>query len=615
MVAAVHSFTANTYEEARNQRLEENKRKFQDLGISNISKTLTHLTASPNKSQQRVSRPKAKNTCFDLEPRRSSRQRNPIQSYRDDVDVGLPTLRKGSRKTSSSWGSYLARPIEEVRAASYEERSAAFKAAEKLQENLQTENPTFVKSMVRSHVYSCFWLGLPSKFCEDHLSKMGSEMVLEDEDGNEYDAVYIGKRAGLSGGWRGFALEHKLDDGDALVFELTEPARFKIYIVKAYPMPSLECFKNNVDKEEITSAEKTSKAAMKTDSESNQKRRSKRGIVPEMDESQTSPDSEPNQKRRSKRGTVPAMVDTKTSPDSESIQKRRSERGVVPVMEDSKTSPVLEPNQRRRSKRGMVPEMDDTKTFPDSESIQKRRSERGVVPVMEDSKTSPVLEPNQRRRSKRGMVPEMDDTKTSPDSEPNQKRRSKRGTVPAMVDTKTSQDSESIQKLRSERGVVPVMEDSKTSPVLEPNQRRRSKRGMVPEMDDTKTSPDSESNQKQRSKRGIVPEMDDTKTTPKVLPDSPKGQEIEQEVSPMKKNEVAPKQITKKAKANRVRSTENPEGCEVQEASTESPEGCEVKQEASTTEMDSRVVKDEKECVARKPRKRVVKERLFRKRV
>ncbi|PQQ05982.1 titin homolog isoform X2 [Prunus yedoensis var. nudiflora] len=298
MVAAVDSFTANTYEEARNQRLEENKRKFQDLGISNISKTLTHLTASPNKSQfvslwwyratATCFKTKAKNTCFDLEPRRSSRQRNPIQSYRDDVDIGLPTLRKGSRKTSSSWGSYLARPIEEVRAASYEERSAAFKAAEKLQENLQTENPSFVKSMVRSHVYSCFWLGLPSKFCEDHLSKSGSEMVLEDEDGNEYDAVYIGKRAGLSGGWRGFALEHKLDDGDALVFELTEPARFK------------NVSKTMWTKEEITSAEKTSKAAMKTDSESNQKRRSKRGIVPEMDESQTSPESEPNQKRRSR---------------------------------------------------------------------------------------------------------------------------------------------------------------------------------------------------------------------------------------------------------------------------------------------------------------------------
>lgn len=53
-------------------------------------------------------------------------------------------------------------------------------------------------------------------------------MVLEDEDGSETDAVYIGNRSGLSGGWRGFALHHKLDDGDALVFELVEPARFKV---------------------------------------------------------------------------------------------------------------------------------------------------------------------------------------------------------------------------------------------------------------------------------------------------------------------------------------------------------------------------------------------------
>jgi hypothetical protein len=53
-------------------------------------------------------------------------------------------------------------------------------------------------------------------------------MVLEDENGAEFDAIYIGKRAGLSGGWRAFALDHKLDDGDALVFELIEPARFKV---------------------------------------------------------------------------------------------------------------------------------------------------------------------------------------------------------------------------------------------------------------------------------------------------------------------------------------------------------------------------------------------------
>lgn len=70
--------------------------------------------------------------------------------------------------------------------------------------------------------------GLPSKFCGDHLPKTLLDMVLEDENGTEYGAIYIGKRTGLSGGWRGFALDHKLDDGDALVFELIEPTRFKV---------------------------------------------------------------------------------------------------------------------------------------------------------------------------------------------------------------------------------------------------------------------------------------------------------------------------------------------------------------------------------------------------
>jgi hypothetical protein len=54
--------------------------------------------------------------------------------------------------------SYLARPIEEVKAATQAERERAFEAAVEIQSNLESENPSFVKSMVRSHVYSCFWL-------------------------------------------------------------------------------------------------------------------------------------------------------------------------------------------------------------------------------------------------------------------------------------------------------------------------------------------------------------------------------------------------------------------------------------------------------------------------
>ncbi|EXB97299.1 hypothetical protein L484_024160 [Morus notabilis] len=65
------------------------------------------------------------------------------------------------------------RPLEEVKSATYEERASALKAAEELQR--------------------------------------------EDEDGKEYDAVYIGERSGLSGGRRSFRREHKSDDGDAHV--------------------------------------------------------------------------------------------------------------------------------------------------------------------------------------------------------------------------------------------------------------------------------------------------------------------------------------------------------------------------------------------------------------
>ncbi|KAK1385633.1 TF-B3 domain-containing protein [Heracleum sosnowskyi] len=222
---------SNTYEEARKQRVLENQKRIEELGILKISKSLADIAKSA-KPQRRQPKPRATSIGI-LEPRRSSRAHT-VVSYRDDIDVELPSMRKRSR-FNSSWTSYLARPVDEVKCATLEERNTALRSAEKLKSNLQSEYPYFIKSMVRSHVYSCFWLGLPSWFCEDHLPKSdgNTEIVLEDENGAEYEAVYISKRTGLSGGWRAFALDHKLDDGDALVFELIEPTRLKVYIVRA----------------------------------------------------------------------------------------------------------------------------------------------------------------------------------------------------------------------------------------------------------------------------------------------------------------------------------------------------------------------------------------------
>lgn len=53
-------------------------------------------------------------------------------------------------------------------------------------------------------------------------------MTLIDEQGHEYPTIYLAKKTGLSGGWKGFAVAHELVDGDAVVFQLVRPTTFKV---------------------------------------------------------------------------------------------------------------------------------------------------------------------------------------------------------------------------------------------------------------------------------------------------------------------------------------------------------------------------------------------------
>lgn len=53
-------------------------------------------------------------------------------------------------------------------------------------------------------------------------------MTLVDEDGDEWPTRYLPRKTGLSGGWKRFAEDHKLVDGDALVFQLVKPTEFKV---------------------------------------------------------------------------------------------------------------------------------------------------------------------------------------------------------------------------------------------------------------------------------------------------------------------------------------------------------------------------------------------------
>ncbi|KAK7263124.1 hypothetical protein RJT34_30709 [Clitoria ternatea] len=121
-----------------------------------------------------------------------------------------------------------------------EAQSSAILQAEEVQSNLQQQFPSFVKSLVRSHVASCFWMGLPVGFCKRHLPDKDTTIILEDESGKEYKTKYIACKTGLSAGWRQFSAVHKLKEGDAVVFQLVEPTKFKVYIIRANNLRELD---------------------------------------------------------------------------------------------------------------------------------------------------------------------------------------------------------------------------------------------------------------------------------------------------------------------------------------------------------------------------------------
>ncbi|KAF8020308.1 hypothetical protein BT93_G0882 [Corymbia citriodora subsp. variegata] len=108
----------------------------------------------------------------------------------------------------------------------------AMERAKRVQSTLSPEYPAMVKHMLPSHVTGGFWLGLPKKFCDSHMPQQDVTITLEDESGERYETKYLWAKAGLSGGWRGFSLAHNLQEGDALVFQLVKPTRFKVYIVR-----------------------------------------------------------------------------------------------------------------------------------------------------------------------------------------------------------------------------------------------------------------------------------------------------------------------------------------------------------------------------------------------
>ncbi|XP_057537702.1 B3 domain-containing protein Os01g0234100-like isoform X2 [Amaranthus tricolor] len=149
--------------------------------------------------------------------------------------LSTPNERSSSMKQTGKVQSNLQAKNGELGAGSIttiKERSSSMKEAEKVNANLSAKYPSFIKFMLKSHVSGGFWLGLPSKFCDNHLPIHDTKMVLVDEAGQEFDTTYLAGKKGLSAGWRGFSIHQNLHAGDALVFHLIAPTKFKIYIIR-----------------------------------------------------------------------------------------------------------------------------------------------------------------------------------------------------------------------------------------------------------------------------------------------------------------------------------------------------------------------------------------------
>ncbi|KAJ6400083.1 hypothetical protein OIU84_015689 [Salix udensis] len=211
----------SAYEESRQKRMEENKKRMEALNLHKLSQAL--IIPSPAKpSPMKRSKPRVVEKQV-VVVRRSSRVANkPAPVFKEVVLDRVVIPRRISKPRNLSNRVY----------ATDEARAKAIEKAEKLQSDLGPDHPIFIKSMLQSHVTGGFWLGLPVDFCRRSLPRKDGVVTLIDEDADEYQVIYLARKNGLSGGWKGFAVAHGLLDGDAVVFQLIKLTVFKVYIIR-----------------------------------------------------------------------------------------------------------------------------------------------------------------------------------------------------------------------------------------------------------------------------------------------------------------------------------------------------------------------------------------------
>lgn len=238
--------------------MEDNKRRMEELGLKNLSNSMVkpkvvrqikkRLTLEEQGLQirrsTRVAAYQAKEEILRAKEEEEANEESDdtdASGKSDDTDADSEPETPVIRTRYSLRRTRKSPPREEISGGVVE----ATEAAEDIEKDL--ENPAFVVSLLESHVTTDI-LEVPDKFCSSHLPTTNENIMLEDGEGKEWETLFIGENSILGDGWLNFLGNHKLEAGDACVFELISTNRLKVHIVKASEQVAANAAKSSTGK-------------------------------------------------------------------------------------------------------------------------------------------------------------------------------------------------------------------------------------------------------------------------------------------------------------------------------------------------------------------------------
>lgn len=233
------------YQKARAERISSNKQRLAEL-LGGLDTSALTKPSKPKKHTRKIRI--VKRRLSHTPERRSSRLQNvPAPSYNEaaafralDSERGLASSKRRRISLHNyahvTTTSAVAGWTPNMPTASPQAADAALEAA--LQASAALQNPNCIKEMSASQVAGGFWMQLPKDFVSVAFSNLTSKRMVElVTDGHCWEVVLLnrpGSSAGLSGGWRGYAIDQMLFPNDNVVIEKVSEQLLRGYIFRAW---------------------------------------------------------------------------------------------------------------------------------------------------------------------------------------------------------------------------------------------------------------------------------------------------------------------------------------------------------------------------------------------